>query len=176
MISFQADTTKTYLSTSWHMVKLLSNTRFTQTREVTASLAAGPVYWAAGINEVTDSYILKLATYNTTDANPVAMEVTFPGVKKGVSANLTILTTDDPFAHSYVGVDPVISTTTTIKAGVEGVFSFSLPNYAIAVLATLPAEKKVYKGTTGDETGFAGYGGYSGCKGGRARTTSGNGC
>lgn len=172
MISFAADTSKTVLSTSWHTLKLISNTRFTQTRTVSSSVAADPVYWAAGVNENTGSNIIKIATYNTTGTTPVT--VMFPGIAKGTSANLTVLTAPgDGHEHSYVGYDPVVANVTTLKADKNGMYSFSLPNLAVAVLATKPAG---YKGTTGAATGYEGFGGYGGCKGGKAKTTTGNGC
>jgi len=175
MIEFQADTSKTVLSTSWHTVKLLSETRFTQSRAVSASLPAGPVYWAAGINEDTGSNIIKFATYNTTFGATVPMAVTFPGVGRGAKANLTVLTGPDPMAFSAVGDDVVVASTVPLVAGKDGVFTFGLPDLAVAVLATMP---KGYAGTTGLDTKFAGFGGYGGCKGSKARSTSGsgNGC
>jgi len=175
MIEFQADTSKTVLCTSWHTVKLLSETRFTQSRAVSASLPPGPVYWAAGINEDTGSNIIKFATYNTTSVATVSMAVTFPGVGRGAKANLTILTGSDPMAFSTVGNDVVEATTVQLVAGKDGVFTFGLPDLAVAVLATIP---KGYQGTTGLDTKFAGFGGYGGCKSGKARMVggSGNGC
>lgn len=177
MINFAADPSFTQLSTSWHTVKLLSDTRFTQTRTVTSSQTVGTstgVYWAAGVNEDTGSSIIKFATYNTTGGYTVPFAVTFPGVAQGTKANLTFLTAPTgPFSHASPGYDPVVATTQMLTAGANGVFTFGLPNYAVATLATMP---KGYKGTTGSQTKFAGFGGYGGCKGGRARTTVGNGC
>lgn len=172
MISFDANPDHTVLSTSWHTVKFLSNTRFTQTRIVSANTSAGPLYWAAGHNEDTGSDILKLATYNTTNEAPVPVAAYLP-VAQGVTANFTLMTSSDPFNHAEVGFVPVNITTTTMTAGAGGMFEFELPNWSVAVLATMP---KGYSGTTGAATKFMGYGGYGGCKGGRARSTTGNGC
>ena len=133
------------------------------------------VYWAAGINEDTGSNIIKFATYNTTSGAIVPMAVTFPGIGRGAKANLTVLTGTDPMAFSTVGNDVVEDSTVQLVAGKDGVFTFGLPDLAVAVLATIPKE---YQGTTGLDTKFAGFGGYGGCKNGKARMVggSGNGC
>jgi len=173
MISFNANPRQTVVSTSWHVIKLLSNTRFTTTRNVQSNLAAGPLYWAAGVNDDTGSSIIKLATYNTTGFFSIPIAVTFPGIQAGTTANLTVLTAPDAFSHGDIGLDPVRATTTVLTAGANGLLTFGLPNYAVAVLAT-PAKTGV--DTTGASTGYLGFGGYGGCKGGRAGTNVGNGC
>lgn len=174
MISFTADPSLDVLSTSWHVSNLYSNTRFTETRAVSGSidLTTGPLYVAAGENLDTGSMILKTAVYNSSSGASLPMSVTFPGIKAGTMANLTVLTTAGPFEHASTGYDPVVTTMSTLTAAKGGVFTFGLPNLSVAVLATEPKSGS----TVGGKNGWKGFGGYGGCKGGRTKGTTGNGC
>lgn len=179
MIYFTADTSGTVRSTSHHTIKLLSGTRFTETLPVTSDTGFGPLYYVAGQNTDTGSSIAKMATYNATDDVPVAL--TFEGVAPGTKANLTWISAPGPFSYAYEGYDPVTTTTEIITSNSAGAFEFFLPNYVVAVLAT----EGTYGGYgVGANTNYAGFGGYSGCKGGKSIQSqvtstgklSGNGC
>lgn len=129
LISYTADPSQDVLSTSHHMIALLSGTRMTETLPAPGEF--DPVYWVAGRNNNTGSYILKAAVYNST--GDVPMTVNFPS---GSSANLTILTAPDGNSYNDIGSD-IVSTNTTTITGNDGTFSFSLPNLSIAVLETI---------------------------------------
>jgi alpha-N-arabinofuranosidase len=107
----------------------------TNTLPATSTDAFGPLYYATGLDNKTNSHIFKAAVYNSTANVPVSL--TFDGIGRGTKADLTILTAPDAFAMNEVGGSNIVkSTTTTIKAGKKGEFSFSLPNLSIAVLST----------------------------------------
>lgn len=95
----------------------------------------GPLYYVAGLNNQTNSHIFKAAVYNSTADVPVSL--TFAGVGRGMTADLTILTAPDATSMNEVGGSNIVnSQTTTIKAGKQGEFSFQLPNLSVAVLST----------------------------------------
>lgn len=73
--------------------------------------------------------------YNSTADVPVSL--TFEGIGRGMTADLTILTAPDIYSMNEVGGSNIVnSQTTTIKAGKNGAFSFQLPNLSVAVLST----------------------------------------
>jgi alpha-L-arabinofuranosidase len=87
----------------------------------------------AGVNTNTKEYIMKTAVNNATA--PVPFTVTF-GDGKGTAATLTVLTTPNPFSQNVLGVaNQVITAVSTIEAS-GGAFSFSLPNYSVALLTS----------------------------------------
>jgi alpha-N-arabinofuranosidase len=87
----------------------------------------------AGVNASTKEYILKAAIYNATA--PVPFSVTF-GDGKGTTATLTVLTAPNPYSENVLGgTNQVITSVSTIHAS-GGAFSFSLPNYSIALLTS----------------------------------------
>lgn len=95
----------------------------------------GPLYYVAGLNSHSNSHIFKAAVYNSTADVPVSL--TFEGVGRGMTADLTILTAPDAYTMNEVGGPNMVnSKTTTIKAGKGGEFSFKLPNLSVAVLST----------------------------------------
>jgi hypothetical protein len=97
----------------------------------------------------------------------VPVSVSFPNVRPGASANLTVLTAPDPYSFNEMGRPNVVSSVTTVlRADWQGKFSFTLPNLAVAVLATQP----VVAGPPGWPWGmpWGGFGGWGGCKGGRS--------
>lgn len=139
LISYTADPSQDVKSTSYHLVELYSGTRITDTLPTTSTDGGlGPVYWVAGKNDDTGSYIMKAAVYNSTQATnssaPVSVSVTFDGVSEGTSGTLTVLTAPGPYTNNDIGVDVVTTTTTTIKAGSGGTFKLSMPDLSIAVL------------------------------------------
>ena len=138
MISFQADTSKDVLSTSHHMVQLLSNTRIAETLPITGA-TYGPAYYVAGTG-ASGSRILKTAVYNST--GDYAMEVTFDGVGPGATATLTVLTAPDANSYNSVGSDVVRKDVTTLIAGAGGEICFSLPELSISVLEVAAANVK----------------------------------
>jgi hypothetical protein len=72
--------------------------------------------------------------YNTTSHLPISLS--FAGITEGTKANLTIL-------HEHTGgkqgasVDALVNHRSTLAAGPNGTFDFSLPGFSIAVLETL---------------------------------------
>lgn len=130
LIAFTADPSQTVLSTSYHGIKLFSNTRMTTVLPVTADANLGPAYWVAGVNDKTSQYILKLAIYNATSSQTFNVEFG----KSSSTASITILTAPDPYSSFVLnGTDPVVTTTKALTA-VSGNFSFELENYSMAVL------------------------------------------
>ncbi|KAJ5675272.1 uncharacterized protein N7477_005206 [Penicillium maclennaniae] len=135
MISFNANQDDTAKSTSWHVYNLFNKNHMTNTLPATWDGTYGPLYYAVGLDSATDSRIFKAAVYNSTTEVPVSL--TFDGVGRGTTADLTILTAPTAYSMNEVGgANMVKSQTTTIKAGKKGVFSFSLPNLSVAVLTT----------------------------------------
>lgn len=135
LISFTADQTQTVLSTSYEVLRLLGNSAFTSTLPATTAAgdAFGPAYWVAGEDNATSTYYVKAAVYNSTADVP--FNVTFEGVSGGASATLTVLTAPDGYSYNNIGTEVVATTTSTLTAGADGAFSFSLPNLSVAVLA-----------------------------------------
>lgn len=132
LITFSADPAQDVLSTSYHGIKLFSSTRLTTVLPITSDTGFGPAYWVSGINNATSQYILKAAIYNATSA--VQFNVEFG--QTSTTANLTVLTAPDPYStFTFNGTNPVIETVSTLVA-VDGVFSFELQNYAMAILTT----------------------------------------
>lgn len=181
LISFTSLPSETVLSTSYHMVSLLSGTRFTETRAVNISDGGfGPAYFAAGQNTDTGAYILKAAIYNSTADVPFTVH--FEGVAAGTIANLTVLTAPDPYSTANIGSDPVAYDHKTLTAASDGSYVFSLPNLSVAVLLTsTPGEESALAAARYGQ--FPGVGGYGGCEGGQAKGNgwnagygAGNGC
>ncbi|KAF3391027.1 Alpha-L-arabinofuranosidase A [Talaromyces pinophilus] len=135
LIAFDADSSHTSRSTSWHVIKLLSTNKITQNLPTTWSGGdIGPLYWVAGRNDNTGSNIFKAAVYNSTSDVPVT--VNFAGCNAKI-ANLTILSSDDPNASNYPGGPEVVKTEIqSVTANAQGAFEFSLPNLSVAVLKT----------------------------------------
>lgn len=130
LISYTADPTQDVLSTSWHLIKLLSGIRISNTLP-TSGGDFGPAYWVAGVGE-TGSHILKIAVYNSTGDVPVS--VSFDGVVAGATADLTVLTAPDAYSYNDIGIDIVNTTSITITASSAGVFTFTLPDLSVSVL------------------------------------------
>jgi alpha-N-arabinofuranosidase len=134
-LGFNSDPDQTARSTSWHVYDLFSHTHMTNTLPTKSSDKYGPLYYVAGLDNSTNSHIFKAAVYNSTAEVPVSL--TFDGVKAGTAAELTVLTAPDAFAMNEVGgANQVKSKVSTLRAGKEGVFKFSLPNLSVAVLKT----------------------------------------
>jgi len=111
--------------------KLFSNTRTTSVLPTVSDTGFGPVYWVAGVNSNTKEYVLKAAIYNATA--PVPFSFLF-GDGKGTSATLTVLTAPNLYSEKVLGdTNKVITTVSTIQAS-RGAFSFSPPNYIVALL------------------------------------------
>ena len=108
---------------------------------MTSDTGFGPLYYVAGTSSK-GTGIFKAAVYNSTADVPVS--VGLEGSSKGATATLTVLTGpenpygyNDPFTH----VNVVEETTSTVTAGLDGSFQFSLPQLSIAVLETDAAVK-----------------------------------
>ncbi|KAL9115357.1 MAG: hypothetical protein Q9227_000678 [Pyrenula ochraceoflavens] len=160
MISYTAAESSDVLSTSYHMVQLMSSTRIGTTLPVTSDTGFGPVYYVAGSKgsnstspstkrspftprggplprQATGSsggYILKAAVYNST--SDVSMSVSFPGVSAGSTATLTVLTAPDAESYSTLGNDVVQKSVTSVAAAGNGTFVFNAPDLSVLVLET----------------------------------------
>jgi len=130
LIEYDANPENTVLSTSWHMISLLSSTRITETLPTTGG-KYNPAYWVAGRSDVTGSHIVKAVVYNSTA--PVPFYVTFDEVNAGASATLTYLTAPKN-ASNTIGNDVVQTSTSTVTANKKGCFHFKLPEYSVGVL------------------------------------------
>jgi alpha-N-arabinofuranosidase len=103
---------------------------------VTSDEGFGPLYYVAGTSDK-GSGIFKAAVYNTTEDVPVSLR--FSGFSKGATAKLTVLTgPEDPYGYNdpFTQVNVVKETTSTVTAGKDGAFQFSLPQLSVAVLET----------------------------------------
>ncbi|KAB5542523.1 glycoside hydrolase superfamily [Coniochaeta sp. 2T2.1] len=141
LLQFAADPALTTRSTSWYLLKLFGNHVISKTLPVTSDTGFGPLYYVAGTS-AKGTGIFKAAVYNSTEDVPVSLK--FQGYSKGATATLTVLTGpenpygyNDPFTH----VNVVKETTSTVTAGDDGSFQFSLPELSIAVLETDGAVK-----------------------------------
>lgn len=133
LISFTADQSQTFTSTSYAVLKLLGAHAFTSTLPATTTDDFGPAYWVAGVDNATSTYYVKAAVYNSSEA--VDFSVTFEGLSEGqTSATLTVLTAPDGYSHNEYDVVVTETTTTTLTVDADGVFSFSLPELSVAVL------------------------------------------
>ncbi|KAL1305728.1 hypothetical protein AAFC00_007314 [Neodothiora populina] len=131
LISYTADPSQDVLSTSWHMLQLMSEVRITETLP-TSGGAFGPAYWVAGVNDDRGSHILKTAVYNST--GDVPMTVSFNSINAGTTANLTVLTAPGAYSYNDIGSDIVKGNSTILTASSAGAFTFYLPNLSISVL------------------------------------------
>ncbi|KAJ5706720.1 hypothetical protein N7488_006521 [Penicillium malachiteum] len=135
-LAFDSKTGSVTKSTSYYVWSLFNHNHMTNTLPATSADAFGPLYYVSGLDNKTNSHIWKAAVYNSTGEVPVSL--TFESIGQGTTADLTILTAPDAYAMNEVGdsTEVVKTTTTTIKAGKSGVFSFSLPSLSVAVLTT----------------------------------------
>lgn len=135
LIGFNANTSATTLSTSYHVIKLFSNARFTEVLPVDNSAEYNPAFWVAGKNAHANKFLWKAAVYNVTgDAGEVDFDVVFPGAVEGSSAQLTVLTSSDPLNENLLGeADVVVTETRNVTAGQNG-FTFKLPQWSVALL------------------------------------------
>ena len=130
MIAYDANPAHLILSTSYHVVQLLSSVRITETLPTTQA-KYDPAYWVAGRSDVTGSHILKAVVYNST-AN-IPFDVTFDGVGAGVAGSLTYLTAPKN-ASNYIDSNVVENHVSTVTSDDSGAFSFELPMYSVAIL------------------------------------------
>ncbi|KAL3428360.1 alpha-L-arabinofuranosidase [Phlyctema vagabunda] len=140
LISYNADTSSTTLSTSYHVIKLLASTRTTSVLPIVSdtdfnSTEAGLAFWVAGYNDPRSTYIVKFAIYNTTDGADVPFALEFPGA--ATTARITYLTAPSPYSANVFGAEEVVqSTGLDVVADEEGKFVFQLPQWSVAVLET----------------------------------------
>ncbi|CAK4031354.1 ABFa alfa-L-arabinofuranosidase-A [Lecanosticta acicola] len=146
LIQYDAFPGHTTLTTSYRMIELFSGTRITETLPLVGA-AFDPAYYVAGRNDVTGSYILKAAVYNSTDAVP--FRATFEGVAAGAKGVLTFLTAPRNSSNP-IGGNVVQTHVEEVRAGGNGTFSFELPEFSIAVLEIAAG--------SGSGSGAEGYG------------------
>lgn len=110
--------------------------RHTMTKTLPTTSDFRPLYYVAGINEVDNTRIFKVAAYNSTDVTPVSVK--FEGVPAGTTAQLTILTGLDPYGFNdpYTGVNMVTTEVQSLIMSGDGTYDFSLPNLSVALLVT----------------------------------------
>lgn len=117
--------------------QLLGNHIMTNTLPTTSNSSYGPLYWVAGKNDQSNSYLWKGAVYNTTADIPVS--VTFEGLPPGTKAQLTVLTgPENPYGYNdpWTHVNVVKTSTVITTSDNTGAFTFSLPALSVAVLDT----------------------------------------
>ncbi|KKA29147.1 hypothetical protein TD95_003533 [Thielaviopsis punctulata] len=132
MIQFAADTAETTLSTSWHVWKLLTSQQLATTLPATKTF--NPLFYVAGKTK-DETLVWKGAVYNTTNGASVPVSLSFEGVNKGTSATLTVLTgPSNPYGVNTATTNVVVEKTTTMTAGENGVFEFSMPELSVAML------------------------------------------
>jgi alpha-N-arabinofuranosidase len=149
LLQYTADSKQTTKAVTWYCWSLFAHHPITHTLPASSNSSLGPVYWGAGKDDNRNgALVAKLATYNTTDGNPVPVSVHFQGVTPGTKAQLTLLTNPggDPYGYNdpRTGVNIVDTKTSILEAGVSGTFEFSMPQLSVAVLDT---EVGSYNGT-----------------------------
>ena len=130
MIAYDANPANVILSTSYHVVALLSSIRITETLPTTEA-TYGPAYWVAGRSDETGSHILKAVVYNSTGNVP--FDITFDGVGAGATGTLTYLTAPMN-ASNYINSNVVENNVASLTADDNGAFSFELPMYSVGIL------------------------------------------
>lgn len=83
------------------LIQLFNQHHMTNTLPATSPDAFGPLYYATGMDNSTNSRIFKAAVYNSTGEVPVSL--TIAGVGRGATAELTVLMAADPYAMNAVG-------------------------------------------------------------------------
>ncbi|OJZ92932.1 glycoside hydrolase family 51 protein [Aspergillus luchuensis CBS 106.47] len=115
-----------FLSTSYYVQEMFSRNRGDTIKEVTSDSDFGPLYWVA--SSAGDSYYVKLANYGSETQD---LTVSIPGTSTG---KLTVLADNDPDAYNSDTQTLVTPSESTVQAS-NGTFTFSLPAWAVAVLA-----------------------------------------
>jgi hypothetical protein len=183
LISFNADSSQTTLSTSYQQIALFSKHRMDTLYTGYQSSTYGPAYWVTGKNNATGSYLFKAAVYNVTapvpgasSATTVPFRVSFPQRQDGANATLTVLTSPSgPYgmntpaaatttAASQTGSNAVSTAVSTVVYK-NGAFAFDLPQWSVAVLvseadgslAPLPTGKPGDPGYIWGQCGGVGY-------------------
>lgn len=139
------DASKTTLSTSYHIFKLISTHPITSNLPTTPSTNTSSLFFVAGRNEDTGKHIFKAANYNTTQHEDTPVKVGFEGVEEGRKAQLTLLTgSEGPFGYNdpKTGNNVVKETTDVLVANGEGVFEWVMPELSVAVLEVSGDEGK----------------------------------
>ncbi|KAK3624539.1 hypothetical protein LTR56_020979 [Elasticomyces elasticus] len=131
LIEFDAYPGHTTLSTSYHVIKLLSGTRITENLPIEYDGVWGPAFFVAGRNAVTGSHIAKIAVYNATEEVP--FDLSFDGVGAGATGSLTYITAPMNSTNP-IGGNIVETHTFTVTAARNGSFTFELPPYSVAIL------------------------------------------
>lgn len=137
MVEFEADTSRTTLSTDYHVFKLISTNTITNTLPTTPGTNTSSLFFVAGENRDKGQKIFKAANYNTTNHADTPVSVDFDGVDEGTEAKLTVLTSKEgPYAFNNPALqnNVVATNTTMLKADRSGVFKWTMPELSVAVL------------------------------------------
>ncbi|KAF2272644.1 GH51 arabinofuranosidase [Westerdykella ornata] len=136
MIEFEADTSKTTLSTSYHLFKLFSTKPITRTLPTTpGERNTTSLFWGAGVAQK-GGRVVKFANYNTTGHADTPVSVRFEGVREK-KATLTVLTGKEGaygFNDPERGNEVVRQERRVLGADREGRFVFRLPELSVATL------------------------------------------
>jgi alpha-L-arabinofuranosidase len=137
------------------MLHLLSGTRITENLPMTITEGGfGPAYFVAGRSDVTGAHIFKVANYNST--NSTSFTLSFDGVGGGATGNLTYLTAPMN-ASNPIGGNIVEEHQSQITASRNGTFSFTLPEYSVAVLSIAPEGPGYNYGNPGNRGGWKSF-------------------
>lgn len=115
-------------STSYYVQQLFAANLGTTIKPVTSDSAFGPVYWVASATDA-GTYYVKLANYGTTTET---VTVKVPGAAF-TSASLKLLS-GDPTVSNYPHDVKITPRETTVSGDATTGYTFSLPEYAVAVL------------------------------------------
>lgn len=155
LIEHQADVSKTTLSTSYHVFKLISTHLITHTLPTTPKTNTTSLFWVAGHNKDDGKKIVKLANYNTTNHEDTDVSIKFEGVDAGKATLTLMYGTDGPYGYNdpATGNNVVKEETTVLSARDNGAFQFSMPELSVAVLELgedANAQKKIKRDSTDD--------------------------
>lgn len=137
LIAYDANPAHTTLSTSYHVIKLFSNTLITENLPIDDA-EYDPAFYVAGRNALTGSHIFKAAVYNSSTEVP--FHVAFEGLTRGSCGSLTYLTAPMN-ASNPVGGNIVETHVKTVEISDAGTFDFTLPDYSVAVLEIKRSEQ-----------------------------------
>ncbi|GME62715.1 hypothetical protein MAP00_004958 [Neofusicoccum parvum] len=125
LIGFNATAGSVTRSTSYFVQQMFASNRGSTIREVSSDVDFGPVYWVASVDD-TDAYFVKLANFGEAE-----QDVTV-NIEGKVSGELTILS--GGALQSNEPLNEVVTPSVSALSG-DGVFSFSIPAYGVAIIS-----------------------------------------